>query len=102
MVAPDARRRGAASALLRAAVDAKLALGTTRLRSHSHLANAPSVAWHATQEFVEVPFRPTTAARLAHARWTVGHHESAHDVGAAERPRTEVARLTEALRTLEP
>ena len=49
-----------------------------------------------------MPFRPTIAARLAHARWMVGHRESEGDVRAAERVRTEVARLTEALRTLEP
>ena len=73
-----------------------------RLRSHSHLANAPSVAWHAARGFVEVPFRSTTAARLAHARWMVGHHESAGDASAAGRARTEVVRLAEALRTLEP
>ena len=102
MVAPGARRRGVASALLRAAIGAEAALGTVRLRSHSHLANAPSVAWHAARGFVEVPFRSTTAARLTHARWMVGHHERAGDAPAAERARTETARLAEALRALEP
>ena len=102
MVAPGVRRRGVAGALLEAAIGAAVADGATRLRSHSHLANAGSVAWHAASGFVEVPHRPTIAARLAHARSLAEHHARAGDAAAAARERAAAARLEASLGELGP
>lgn len=102
MVAPTARRRGVAGALLGAAIGAAVETGATRLRSHSHLANAASSAWHAASGFAEVPYRWTVAARLTHARWMAEHFARAGDAPAAARERAVAARLAEALGELEP
>ena len=102
MVAPAARRRGVATALLRAAIGAAVGAGATRLRSHSHLANAGSVAWHAASGFAEVPYRSTVSARLQHARWMAEHHGRAGNAAAAARERAEAARLAEALEGVGP
>lgn len=50
-VRPLERRRGVASALLRAAADELLALGYDELASTSLIANVPSLLWHWRQGF---------------------------------------------------
>lgn len=87
MVRPAYRRRGLASVLLAASIEALRNDGETVLLSRCHLGNTPSFVWHQNSGFEEVPGYFSATHRWHHHRRLAGHFELTQQPDKAARAR---------------
>lgn len=83
MVHPAHHRRGLATALLSAVMSSLLSAGDAALFSRCQLGNAPSMAWHERNGFLEIPDYFAATHRWRHFAWLVDHFEHAQQPGQA-------------------
>ena len=77
IVHPTQQRRGLATALLSAVVNALHAAGDAWLFSRCQLGNAASLAWHGKNGFQEIPNYFAATHRWRHFAWLAEHFEHA-------------------------
>jgi len=75
MVHPAHQRRGLATALLAAALDALNASGAETVYSRCHLGNAASLVWHEKNGFQEIPNYFAATHRWHHFTWLADRYE---------------------------
>jgi len=89
MVDPRYQRRGLGRSMLRFVCQRLMANQFETLRSHCHLANTISFAWHEQNGFVEQPNWLTASIRANHHHLMVVHHEHHHRLTEAAHHRQE-------------